>query len=106
MARTVKSKSVIPYKRVKAEKSAISHFPLPQYIQNPSLSKMEERKLRSNHVKKQTNVVQKRGQLTKNYMNLPNKVASAAKRKPATKNVYNKFQIPNDIRKKINKMVK
>ena len=103
--KTYKSQSVIPHRRAKAESSSRSHLQFPKFIQPTGLSAPEKRKLRRAHGNKQTIIVHKRAQLTKNYMNLPNKVASAAKRKPATKNVYNKFQVPNDIRRKINKMI-
>lgn len=100
-----KSKSVIPHRRVKAEISSSSHLKFPIFLHPIGLSMTESRNLRRDHAKKQTNIIQKRNQLTKNYMKLPNKVASAAKRKPATKNVYNKFKLPKNVQRKINKMI-
>ena len=100
-----KSQSVIPHRRAKAESSSSSHLPFPLFIQHTPLSIAEARRIMREYDKKQNNLIKKRTLLTKNYMNLPNKVASAAKRKPATKNVYNKFKLPNDIRRKINKII-
>ena len=108
MAKTVKTykpQSVIPHRMAKAKGSSISHFPFPIFLQPVGLSMAEARKVRRRHAKKQTNVVQKREQLIKNYMKLPNKVASVAKRKSVTKKVYNKFELPNGIQRKINKMI-
>tara|TARA_B100001758_G_scaffold237664_1_gene239973 strand:+ start:1745 stop:2098 length:354 start_codon:yes stop_codon:yes gene_type:complete len=100
-----KAKSVTPHRRAKAEISSRSRLPFPQYIHPPGLSMTEARPSRRLHVKKQVNIVGKRAQLTKNYMQLPNKVASAAKRKPVTRKVYTQFKLPLDIQRKINKLI-
>lgn len=100
-----KAKSVTPHRRAKAEISSRLRLPFPQYIHPAGLSMAEARPSRKSHVKKEINIVGKRAQLTKNYMQLPKKVASAAKRRPVTRNLYTQFKLPLDIQRKINKLI-
>lgn len=99
------AESVGPHRVAMAERAAQKRLKFPKYPTLNGLTRIETRQLKKSHLNNQLKVVGNRQKLVKKYMTLSNKAASAGKRKTATRKVYDKHKIPDDLQRKINRLI-